>query len=274
MKWLDRLQDIDHRIIYFLLFIVTLVPLIRPIGIPLQVNSPTRAVYDIIEALDPATDIVLLSFDYSPGAGIDIHSLPTVVVEHLTMRGIKWVGVSFNETGPMMCNRIINGLEARDLGLEYGVDFVNLGYMAGEEAAIRKFALDSRSFTTDTRGNRTTDLPIMQGITNIYDFAFVHGFANSDLGIFGWLRQVVDTMGINFAVGVVTVSVPGTTPFYSSGQLKGLLGGLRGAAEYETLIEKPGLAVSMMDAQSVGHMLIIGFIFVGNLAYFLGKRQK
>lgn len=274
MKWIDKLQDIDTRIIYLLLFVVTLIPLIYPLGIPLDVSAPTRAVYDIIEGLDPATDTVLLSFDYSPGAGIDIHSIPTAVVEHLTIRGIKWVGVGFNATGPMMADRIINDLESRDLGLEYGVDFVNLGFMTGEEAAMRKFALDSLSFTTDSRGNRTADLPIMQGITDIHDFAFVHGFANSDLGIFGWLRQVVDPMGIDFAVGVVTVSVPGTTPFYNSGQLKGLLGGLRGAAEYETLIERPGLAVSMMDAQSMGHMLIIGFILMGNVAYFLSKRKK
>lgn len=274
MKWYDKLQNIDRRIIYLLLVVVTLVPLLRPLNIPLQVSESTRAVYNIIEALDPVNDVVLLSFDYGPGSGIDIHSIPSAVVEHLVQRGIRWVAVSFYPDGTLMADRIITGLEERGIELEYGVDYANLGFMAGDEAAIRTFALDALSFPVDTRGNRTADLPIMQGISDVRDFAFVHGFTQQDLGIVGWLRQAVDPMGIKYALGIVTVMVPGATPFYNSGQLSGLLGGLRGAAEYETLIEQPGLAVSMMDAQSMGHLLIISFILIGNFAYFMGKRDE
>lgn len=274
MMWHEKLQNIDRRIIYLLLVLVTLVPLIKPLGIPLQISDSTRAVFDIIDALDPAQDRVLLSFDYSPGAGIDIHSIPSAIVEHLVDKGIPFVAVAFNPDGAIMADRIITALRERGIELEYGVDYANLGFMAGEEAAIRAFALDCYSIPIDSRGNKTPDLPIMQGIQDARDFSFVHGFANSDLGIHGWIRQVVDTMKIRYAVGVVTVSVPGAMPFYNSGQLVGLLGGLRGAAEYETLIERPGLAVSMMDAQSMGHLLIMGFIVVGNIAYFASRREK
>ena len=41
---------------------------------------------------------------------------------------------------------------------------------------------------------------------------------------------------------------PDLYPFLDSGQLKGLLGGLAGAAEYETLIDRSGQATKGMSA--------------------------
>ncbi|MGI6358051.1 MAG: hypothetical protein ACOX2K_05070 [Bacillota bacterium] len=269
MNW-TKLQNIDRRIIYVLLLLVTSIPLLSPLGMPLQVNPMTEAVYNIIEDLDPAKDVVLLSFDYGPGAGLDAHVVPTVVVDHLTTRGIKWVSVSFAPEGPMMADQIIAGLEQR--GYKYGEDFANLGYMAGEENAIRLFALDSQVIPTDTRGNKVADLPMMKNIKTVKDFAFVHQFTSNDP--VWWIRQAVDPMGIRFAAGVVTVSVPSAMPYYNSGQMVGLLGGLRASAEYELLINKPGRGLAMMDAQSMGHLLIIGFIVLGNIGYFLSKKQK
>jgi hypothetical protein len=39
-------------------------------------------------------------------------------------------------------------------------------------------------------------------------------------------------------------------------------------------MNEPGSAVAKMDGQSLGHMAIILFIIVGNVAYFLGKGKK
>lgn len=77
----------------------------------------------------------------------------------------------------------------------------------------------------------------------------------------------------NLLAGVVSVSVPEVMPLYTSGQLAGLTEGLRGAAEYELLAQRPGSAVAKMDAQSLGHLAIIFFIVVGNIG-FIAMRQK
>jgi hypothetical protein len=61
-------------------------------------------------------------------------------------------------------------------------------------------------------------------------------------------------------------------PYLSSGQFSGLVGGLKGAAEYEELLAKPGLGVKGMEAQSLGHLLLIMLIIIGNLG--LLKRKK
>ena len=267
---LNMLQNIDRRIIYVVLLIAVSVPLISPIGIPLLVNPSTQSVYDSVEALS-ANDVVLLAFDYSPGSAADLHPQAEAVVAHLNKKGIKWVAVAFWADGPMMCDLIINKYEAA--GGKYGTDFANLGYMTGGENAIKIFGQDPYVITQDTRGNATTSLPIMQGIQTVADFAYIIEFASGNPGYGEWLRQVIDPMGIKFAAGVVTVSAPQAIPFYSSGQLDGLLQGLRGGAEYEVLVGVPGAGASMMDASSLGHMVIIGFILLGNIAFFLTKKK-
>ncbi len=89
-----------------------------------------------------------------------------------------------------------------------------------------------------------------------------------------WIRQVVDPMKIIYALGTVTVCVPSALPYYDSGQIKGLLGGLRASAEYEVLNNKPGQGAAMMDAQSMAHLLILAFIAIGNIAFFVDKSKK
>jgi hypothetical protein len=56
-----------------------------------------------------------------------------------------------------------------------------------------------------------------------------------------------------------------------------------GAAEYEILVEtelmkmdiigKPGKASGMMAAQSIAHVVIVLFIILGNITYFITRKQ-
>jgi len=49
---------------------------------------------------------------------------------------------------------------------------------------------------------------------------------------------------------------------------------MRGAAEYEVLIDTPDQGSRGMDSQSVIHLIIIILIAVGNAAYFISRRGK
>ena len=67
---------------------------------------------------------------------------------------------------------------------------------------------------------------------------------------------------------------PDMYPFLQSKQLIGLLGGLKGAAEYEALVKKKANAVSGMRPQSVVHVIIILFVIFGNIVYFTSGRSR
>jgi hypothetical protein len=63
-------------------------------------------------------------------------------------------------------------------------------------------------------------------------------------------------------------------PYVKNEQLKGILAGMPGAAEYEALIGIRGIATNGMAAQSYGHIVIVLFIILGNLAYFITQRRE
>jgi hypothetical protein len=50
--------------------------------------------------------------------------------------------------------------------------------------------------------------------------------------------------------------------------------GLTVSAEYELLLQKPGLAVAGVDAVSTSHLLIVLLVVIGNLAFFMTKEEK
>jgi hypothetical protein len=73
--------------------------------------------------------------------------------------------------------------------------------------------------------------------------------------------------------GCIGVIVSGLYPLLRSGQINGLIGGLRGAAEYESLIGQKGRAVAGMDAQSATHAAIVVLVVLCNLFYFSMRQQ-
>ena len=86
------------------------------------------------------------------------------------------------------------------------------------------------------------------------------------------VQQVQSRFHVILVAGCTAVSAPEYYPYYQSGQLVGLLGGLAGAAEYEKLVDVTGTATRGMDAQSLGHLAIILFIIIGNVLYFRSRR--
>ncbi|RME31938.1 MAG: hypothetical protein D6800_00340, partial [Candidatus Zixiibacteriota bacterium] len=79
---------------------------------------------------------------------------------------------------------------------------------------------------------------------------------------------------IPVGAGVTAVSAPKYYAYVGSGQMTGLLGGMRGAAEYEQLVGYKGRAFSGMGIQSLVHFLIVALVALGNLSYFMMRRAR
>jgi hypothetical protein len=74
--------------------------------------------------------------------------------------------------------------------------------------------------------------------------------------------------------GVTAVSAPDFFAYLHSRQLVGLLGGLRGAADYEEMAGLPGRGIDGMGPQTFGHILIVLFIIAGNIGYLMSRRKR
>jgi hypothetical protein len=64
--------------------------------------------------------------------------------------------------------------------------------------------------------------------------------------------------------GAIGSQISGYQSYSDAKQIQGYLGSLRGAPEYEKLLEVPGPATASMDAQSAAHLLIAVLIAVNS----------
>jgi hypothetical protein len=273
MSMLKKFTEMDNRILYLVLLIVVIGPLLKPLGIPIEVTGPTQSFADAVEALNPG-DKMLLVFDYSVGGGPDVDPQAQAVLAHAMSKDVKVVCVAFIDTGFQYATKAVDMWVEQ--GKVYGDDLINLGFAAGSETAISAFAQNVREvFPTDAQGKSLDSYPIMEGINTAADFALIAEFATGIPGPAEWVRQVQTRYDVPLACGVVAVMGPQNEAYLQSGQLVGLLGGgLKSAAEYEIAIEQPGAATAAMDAQSLGHMAIVVFVILGNIAYFVEESKK
>lgn len=271
MNFWEKAMTTDRRVIYILLAVCIAIPLVKPLGLPVSIGQSTRAYHTVIDALKPG-DTVIMSLEVGVSTAPDVFPQAQAVFQHLMDKGVRVIIVTFAQQGALYTNDLCLAGEAG--GKKYGTDFVAMGFVPGGETGLAGFAADiKKTVPVDLRKNKTEDLPILKGITSAADTKAYLGFSDGVPGPFEYVRQL-QRSGVPLLVGVVTVMGPQTEPYIQSGQVKGLLTGLRGAAEYEMLMNKPGAAVAGMDAQSAGHLLIIVFILLGNIGFAITRRKQ
>jgi len=164
---------------------------------------------------------------------------------------------------------------AAEYGKEYGKDYVYLGYKPYMEVVLLNMGENFRKpFPKDYYGNKLDDLPMMKGVNNYSNLACIVN-VNGTSGADFWINYANGRYGAPLALGVTAVMATDYYAFLQSKQIFGLIGGLKGAAEYEKLIGRnKDVANRSMDAVSVAHVFIIIFIIIGNIAFFATGREK
>ena len=272
---MERLINIDRRIIFVFVFLGVAAPLLMDLHLPIKPTPIVRAVYDEIErvAAEDHERPVLLSFSFGASTQPEMAPMIRAVVRHLFSRKLKVIGLCLWPEAVGIAQPIMDELAA-EYGMEYGEDYAFLGYKPGAYAVILNLGQSlSGTFPFDTEGTPVGDLPVTRGVGNLRDFSFVYDFAAGDSIEFWWIPYGQEKHRFSFAGGCTAVMAPDLYPFLQSGQMKGLLGGLAGAAEYEALVGVPGMATTGMQPQSVTHIIIILFIIVGNAVYFITRRR-
>jgi hypothetical protein len=130
-------------------------------------------------------------------------------------------------------------------------------------------------YPSDMNGTPISEIPMLRGVKNFDNLAFLFSLSAGSPGIKEWVQIGHDTYGRPTSGGVTGVSAPSILPYVNEQQqLTGLLAGLKAAAEYEFLMDSPGLATSGMDAQSIAHLIIIIFIIIANVNYWRANKAE
>ncbi len=266
MSGISWLRDLDRRWLFLAVALLVIVPLMMGFHVaPVLPGHRAKGFYNAIEKL-PAGSTVLLSGDYDPGTIAENYPAHLAAARHLMSRNVKIVAIALYPGGPPLTDEVLS-IAGAEYDKQAGVDYVNLGYKAGNELVMSRMGLSiPETFPVDRRGVAVSEIPVMAGIRSFNDLDLLVNISAGYPGTKEWVQQVVSRYHIPMVAGVTAVSAPEYYPYLQTGQLQGLLGGMAGAAEYEALVKHPALAMRGMDAQSLAHLFIAFLILLGNLA--------
>jgi hypothetical protein len=273
VNFYEKLQQIDRRWIYALVWLAVILPFILPVQFPVSVSPEARAAYEAVEAL-PDSSVVMLVFDYYPSTMAETEPMAVAAARHFFSKDCRIITLSnIPLGGPSMAENVTR-MVAEEYDKEYGVDYVNLGYKYGYVSVLKGMGLSIESiYPTDNSGTPLSELPLMDSVDNYRDVSFIFEIADNATADY-WISIVNAGYGVPMAIGMTAVMAPKFYSFLGAGQIVGLLGGMKGAAEYEILIEQEDAAFRGMDIQSLVHFLIILLVIVGNVGFFLSGRHK
>jgi hypothetical protein len=308
----EWLLAIDRRLVYLLVLLALAAPLFLAEFVPYTARKLTlppaplrgaRQLFDRVERIvnereEAGADykkIVLISADFGPQTRAELLPMLECTVRHLMMRRIKFAIYTNVPDGAGYCKGLPEKL-ARELGCEYGKDWVNFGYKPNGSFLVRQMATNMPGgLKTDANGNSLEDaktvaerMPCMQGIKDASNVSLVIEITGL-VGMFGrWPAFfATPTARPDMAHGCTSVSIPDAYSDLESGLICGLFEGIAGAAAYNDFLEgirnpekDPPTSIAArvhMTSQTVAHVLVIVFVALGNagvlLAWIASRRR-
>ena len=288
----DRLQRIDRRWIYAVIWLVVMLPLIFPFGIKPKAMPPVDRLFSYIDTM-PEDKALVISIDYTPDTQAELHPMTIALLRHafatnrrvgmlatavyglgLGEEALRQVSAEFNEEANTHEDSVINGEDYVFWG--WSTPFLTVMLGMGERI--------TNVFPVDYYGAVTESLPITPRIKNFNDIGIVVSIAGSSTPL-SWVAYAQTQFGIRIGCGTTAVSAADYYTYLNSGQFTGMLAGMRGAAEYEQLLADKlaaaGSSLSLrrkateaMSSQTAAHLAIIAFIIFGNIGYFATRRRK
>jgi len=265
-----RRQEITRRIIYALVALAVITPFIHALPFKFKPMTLSKNLYDKVESLKPGTP-VLLALDYDPSSMAELQPMSIAILRQCFRRNLRVIVMTHWNTGVGLCKDVCEKMAA-EAGKESGKDYVFLGFKPGYQNLVLNMGENLLgAFDKDFYQKPTEGMPVLEGVRSLKDIPLVINIA-AGASIDGlWIPYGRDRFGFDLGAGCTAVMAPDLYPYLQSNQLIGLLGGLRGAADYETLIGKPEAATKGMQAQSLTHVLLIVLLIGANIVY-IGRR--
>ncbi len=271
-RWYDKMLVVDRRWIYFILGVAVLLPAVLRFSVPTGISSEVRDVYEFVEALEPG-DNLFLAIDYDPSTLAELHPMAEAILRQAFQRGARVVITALSQFGPAMAEELIVRV-ATDEGKERNIDYAFLGYKPYPAITILAMGTDFRvPFPTDYYGTPVDSIPMMEDIHNYRNVKGVVSLAGGNVADM-WITYGNAKYGVPVALGVTGVMASDYYPYLQSGQIFGLIPGMKGAAEYEMLTGHRGQGSRGMPYQMTTHLVIIVFMVLTNIAYVAQRRAR
>ena len=262
-------EEHQDAVLYLVLAVIMIYIAFNPLGISLPIRDMTYKWYDTIEDLGEG-DIVL----------IDEGSLNWFTNTQVSLTAYKHLKQKVQDDGVRLVfftTAGMDGIIAMDRlwplvgfdDMEYGVEYVWLGWLPGGETAFADIREDVWAcFETDHFGTKLAELPLMAEVHTLADFEIALRSCNTSPDDFmrQWSGRGTKVLAINGAA-----SIPLMMPYIDNGLMTAYMSTMNQAAEYEKLLGMPGLPTKQMDAQSIAQIYIALLCIVANILYWKNR---
>ena len=278
-----RIPQLDRRVLYMLLALVVSIPLLVNVPLPPPaITPPTKSFYETIETVsaDPKTKdkLVIISCNFGSGTLAENLSQLEATLNLIVSKRMKFAIFAFNDPQ----GRDLGGSTAQRIadkaGYKYGEDWVNWGFRPpqGIQSLLKAMVNDLHgALGTDVKGTKLSTIPVMANYKKADDVGLIIEYAAADTVKY-WVQffQRAGTTPIATLFCPTSVMANEAYPMLETGQLQGMLVGLKGANEFETLVKRPGFATRASASLSYSHLLIILLIILGNVGMIQDRKRQ
>jgi hypothetical protein len=278
-RYSERILKLDRRIIYVIVALCVLIPMLKPLALPILPSAETRGVFEALDKLPPGSH-VMVGADFDPASQAELLPMLNAVLQHCFARKLKPVIMTLWPAAPRLMQTSIER-QAKRYGAVSGTDYAWLGYKPGNAAVIIGLLSGiPGTYNTDNYGKPTASMPIIEQAGKLSDYDYIVDIAAGE-SVLIWLIYGAERAKVPMGISVTAVSATQYYPYLQAGQISGLAGGMKGSAEYERLLRDaypqenlpPGDAMKGMDSQSMVHLFIVLAIVMANIAYFASRRS-
>jgi len=297
LQLLQRLQQIDRRIIYLALVTVLSLPFFVEYALPVYPDTCTRQTFTALEQLfsDPQTrrKIVFIISNWGPGTSGENGPQFEVLLRHVLRRRMRFIFLTtaddpiFIESAQLGVQRAIGAEQRRALAAgqplpewTYGVDYLNLGMLPAPVFASIADTLLTRTLSLVPidyvlrRPLTPENFPLLENFRGPQDIALVLVVSAGDeaADVCGIVQSQLPTLKVATAtMGIVATDL---YALVRSGQLCGLINSARGAAEYLSLIDPGAPTMPLENSMSLGKLLLLFLVLLGNVAFLLTRHLQ
>ncbi len=298
MNW-QALQNIDRRWIYLTLGVVFIISLIMGKA---QTGVILPTVNDLYLAVEnvPADRIIFINTTFAPNTLAESGNQARAIIRHAAISRHKFAIMAVDPQGANL-GLIIAKDVAKEYNLKYGEDWISFGYQLPVMAFYKSFNINVleavKQDAVQGKAANAENFPMLANLKKPGDIGLMVEVSASN-SLFDWIQIVQPTTTPRLKLGYACTGVMASEayPYLDSKQLVGMMPGLKGAADYEQLVdekEKTLVAAGvlqhpyesdkaiikyivspariLMFTQSNAHVVVILLIILGNIGYLVTR---
>jgi hypothetical protein len=270
----EKLTSVPREVIMTLVLIAMIIPAMNPLGLPLMTGQMAQDWYDAVDDL-PEGSVILFDIGYGSGGYPSLGPGNIAAFHQIFEKGHKLIIMSTDLEGSMMYPLIMEGVKPEsNYGAVYGEDYIYFGYIAGVQTAMAGVIGNVKALVTnDYNGNPISSYSIMDDVNDPEDYDLVAYITTAGGTAEGWVYQASGQYDLPMLGGCLSMMTTSIKPYYDTGQMLGIMDGIKGASDLEFITGHPGSAIRSSDILSFTQTLVLIFIIIGNVAYWMNKRE-